>query len=410
MLRRKILFLLESLARGGVQQGVLQKAPRMDSSRFDVRVWALRKGKKQREMEEEFLREGVKVEFIRTRGLGDTQGIFNLAKKLREEKIELLNTRSFYANMIGRMAARLAGVPVVIANYHHTYDHRWNAKYLAHERMLRAGTDRFVSVSQAVHDYLAPRIGWPEEKARVVYNGLNLKAFDLPMTKAEARRALNMPEGIPIVANIGRLTKVKDLPTFIQAVPKIVAACPETLFLVVGEGEERDELQRLAAPHGDRIRFLGSRNDIPAILRAADVLALSSLLEGLPRIVMEAFAARTPVVSTPAGGVEELLKNGSSGWIVPFSDPTKLAEGVIEAISNPEVAARFVEAAHREIQAYTLEGWVRRTEELFSEAMDEKREALREWSETTPEISKFRMMYSHAGYRLGMRKVMLLGK
>ncbi|MBI1784854.1 glycosyltransferase, partial [Candidatus Sumerlaeota bacterium] len=272
MAKTRVLFLLESLARGGVQQGILLKAPRLDNAKYETQVWALRDKKKHWEMGEDFARAGISVMSVPVRHLGDSRGIIALARKLREEKIELINTRSFLPNLIGRLAATLAGVPIKIANYHHTYAHRWNAKYLACERLLRGETNAFVCVSDAVRQYLEPLLDLPSPKIKVIYNGLDTGKYQIETTKRALREKLGLPLNCPIVANIGRLTAVKDVPTFIASIPAISARIPEALFLIVGDGDERPALEAQVRQQNlhERIRFLGSREDVPEILHAAD--------------------------------------------------------------------------------------------------------------------------------------------
>ena len=371
----KVVILLESLKRGGVQQGVLQLAPRLDKAKYALQVWALRSSGASWELAGDLEKAGIAVESVPFRNLADRRGIIALARKLGRERVCLLNPRSLFPAIAGGLAARLERTPVLIAGYHGTYAHRWTDKTILYQRMLAETTDAFVCVSQAVKRHIQPLLALPEEKVRVLPNGLDIGRFAVRADRKRLRARLGLPESGAVVASIGRLIKTKDVGAFIEAIPAIRKVFPNAVGLIVGDGEERAALEKRTASMGlqDAVRFLGSRSDVPEILNAVDCVALTSLIEGMPRALLEAFAARTPVVSTPAGGVPEILRDGENGLLVPFSNPEGLARAVIETLEDPDAAGRRAEQAFRDVQPHGLETWVRGTEAIFDEALKERR-------------------------------------
>ena len=384
------MILLDSLKRGGVQQGVLLLAPRLDRAKYEVQVWSLRDGKKDRALAGEFEAVGVPVAFYAVDGFHDRRGILKLAAGLRRGRIELLNTRSFLPNIIGRMAAVIAGTPVVVANYHHTYEHRWTRKYVACERVLRNYTASFVCVSKAVKDFLQPIVAFEDERTKVIYNGLDVQSYASGVGKEELRKRIGLPEGGPIIAYIGRLAPIKDVPTFIRSASVVLRDLPEARFLVVGGGESRKELEELVRSMdlGRVVSFLGSRQDVPDILNAVDCLVLPSLAEGFPRIILEAFASRTPVVTTPASGVAEIVEHEETGLIVPFKDTERLAASILKTLKNNEETLNRCEKAFLRVQEFTLDSWVQQVEDVFD--VETERE----------EYGKIEVFYANAANRL----------
>lgn len=374
--RVRVVYLVDSLKRGGVQSGVLLQAQHLDRDKYDLEVWSLRKGGW--ELVPELDEIGVRVVAMPVQDYGDREGILAVAERLIERRVALLSTQSFYPNIIGRIAAHVARTPAVIVNYHSNYNHRWTKKFVAWEQVLADDADRFICVSRAVHEALDRHIGLPEERVRVVYNGLDIEAMRIHHTRHEMRSILGLRADVPAIAMIGRLTAVKDVPTLIEAAPAIFAQHPEALILIVGDGEDREALKESVAQQGltGQINFLGSRGDIAEILHAVDCVVLTSTVEGFPRVIPEAFVARAPVVATPAGGVTEIVDHGRNGLIVPMKNPRALADAVIYTLDDHEATQRRVEAAHDDVQAFGLSRWIEAIEAVTDETIEQRRDEI----------------------------------
>ena len=157
-----------------------------------------------------------------------------------------------------------------------------------------------------------------------------------------------------LLAQVGRLTAQKDYPTFVAAAAQVIAAFPDVDVLIVGEGEERAALEARVAAQGlgSRVRFLGLRHDVPQVLAAVDVLALTSLFEGLSNVVIEAMAMGAVAVATDVGGARELLAHGETGFVVPPRDAGAVAAAVRTVLADPAMAKRLATAARGHVEAH----------------------------------------------------------
>ena len=172
---------------------------------------------------------------------------------------------------------------------------------------------------------------------------------------------------------MGRLSIEKGVTYLIDALKELRAKQADIRLLIVGEGEERANLQARVQLLSLReaVTFLGERADARQIIGALDVLVLPSVTEGLPNVVLEAFAYKTPVVATAVGGVPELVKDGETGWLVPPRDPRALAQAILDALSNPEEARRRAENAYKHLlEHFTVEKQVDKWEQALQAAVE----------------------------------------
>lgn len=258
------------------------------------------------------------------------------ARVLRAWRPDALVSFVYQANVLGRLAGRLAGVPVVISSVR---NERFGGR--GRELVLRA-TDRLSTItttnSQAAAERLVARGIVPRARLVVIPNGLD----PAPFQEASARRAairaeLGLADGRFVWLAAGRLEPQKDYPTLLDALARCAGPGPEHCLLVAGQGRLRPDLERLTGQLGmaDPVRFLGVRSDIPELVAACDGVVLSSRFEGLPNVVMEAMAGARPVVATRVGGTPELVEQGASGLLVDPGDPAALASAMGQVMAAP---------------------------------------------------------------------------
>ncbi|MEZ5850088.1 MAG: glycosyltransferase [Hyphomicrobiaceae bacterium] len=252
----------------------------------------------------------------------------------------------------GGIAARLARVPVLV----HVEHDGWHLEGGKDGRLTQMvewlSRPRHVAVSQAVSDSLAAVL--PHAEIRVITNGLDLARF-MPGDKAAARRRLGLPVAGRIIGSVGRLTRVKGHDVLVAAAELLPA---DVLVAIVGDGAEAANLHALASSRGvgERVRFLGQRDDIAAILPAFDVFCLPSRSEGLPRSIIEAQACGVPVVATDVGGVSEAICP-LSGALVPPEDPAALAVALTEVLAASSLLSPRPFVEQRFAWADTLAGY-----------------------------------------------------
>jgi glycosyltransferase involved in cell wall biosynthesis len=305
-------------------------------------------------------REGNLLDFAREKGveclqleslgreirlLSDYRSFRQLYRMMREFRPSIVHTHTAKAGLLGRLAARLAGVPVVVHTYHgHVLRGYFgpikNLLFRWLETLLSHSTDALIAVSESVRTDLVSLGVAPEGKIRVVPLGLELERLSTSLP----RGGLRLPRGIPpqsaLVGIVGRLAPIKDLSTFLEACTFVRKSFPDTHFAVVGDGEERSLLERRCEELGlaSSVHFYGWLSDMRTVYGDLDVVVNSSRNEGTPVALIEAMAAGLPVVATRVGGTPDLLGDGSRGTLVPAADPEALAAAIGEILRSPEGA------------------------------------------------------------------------
>jgi glycosyltransferase involved in cell wall biosynthesis len=287
-------------------------------------------------------------------GPHDAAAVAQMTRIIRRFRPHVLHTHTAKAGTIGRAAALLAGgaaPPVRVHTFHgHVFkgefsSARKEAAFVRIERFLGRSTTRLVAVSEEVRrDLIELRVAEPE-KIEVVRLGFDLAPFaadeDVKAANRSAvRRELGVPENAKLVAVVARVVRVKRIDRFVELAASF-ADDPNAYFVVVGDGDLRDELQAGAAAQrlGPRLIWAGFRLDIPAICHASDVVALTSANEGTPVCLIEAQAAGVPVVSTDVGGVRTVIRDGVTGFVVNENDERGVHAAVRSLLSDEDLAA-----------------------------------------------------------------------
>jgi glycosyltransferase involved in cell wall biosynthesis len=293
--------------------------------------------------------------------LDDLRTLLRLYREFRALKPAIVHTHMAKAGMAGRGAAFLYNLTRgraprarVLHTYHgHVLDGYFGkaatSVFINLERLLAKVSDRIVAISPAIRQDLLEiyRIG-REAQYRVVPLGFDLAPFAAvdDSARLDGRRALDLPAGVPVITTVGRLTAIKQHRLFLDAFKDVLAAHPEAMALIVGDGELRESLTAYASSIGvgDRVRMPGWRRDLPAIYAATDVFLLTSRNEGTPVALIEAMASGVPGVSTDVGGVSDVIGGRDTGRTAPFGDAAALAREVNELLAAPalrrEIGAR----------------------------------------------------------------------
>ena len=280
----------------------------------------------------------------------DLRAGIQLTRAMRAMRPDLVHTHLAKAGALGRAAAIRSGVPVIVHTFHghvlqEYFSRLKSAAFASAERALARRTDALVAVAPWVREeLLAMGIGRPEQW-HVVPVGADIAPLLVTRPDPrEARAALGLPPSGPVVGCVGRLVPVKDHETFLRAARIVLRHRPDATFVLAGDGELRERLQARARELlGDRAVFLGWVHDLAVLYGAMDVVALTSRLEGTPVTLIEAAASGTPVVATNVGGVGEVVRDRTSGLLVPPRDPAAVAANLIALLEDPEGARRMGE-------------------------------------------------------------------
>ena len=355
-----VLHLITGLAVGGAEKVLVRLIKKMDRKRFSTSVACMYNG--YGPLAEELSAEGIHIKDFQFTKRIDPLYFWRLYTYLHEKKPVILHTWMFHANVPGRVAGRLAGIPIIISS-ERTMGQESQSRYIMN-RLTGCLADYHICVSQAVAEFVKKRLRFPDRKIGVVPNGIDVNEFEHLPSQQEARRRSGLPSDQRLVGTVAQLKRVKRIDVLIRAMTLI----PEASLVIVGDGRERGSLETLAGSLGlkDRVYFAGQQNDVRPWLRSMDVYALSSDWEGLPLAILEAMAMGLPVVATSVGGVPDLVLDGKTGFLVPADDPEALARALINVLRNEKQRSMLGEEGHKRVSTdFSFQTTVSKTEEIY---------------------------------------------
>jgi glycosyltransferase involved in cell wall biosynthesis len=287
--------------------------------------------------------------------LDDLLSLARMVRLVRAFRPDVVHTHMAKAGTVGRLAAHVCGVPLIVHTYHghvfHSYfGRRKTSVIMTIERALAKLTDRIITVGNDQRDEIAGYGIAPRSKLVAIPLGLELEQF-LDTERGLFRRSLGVEKDVPLVGIVARLAPIKAHEVFFEAAARVRQRVPQVQFIVVGDGERRAELEALVTGLGLRpsVRFVGWRSDMPHVYADLDVVALTSRNEGSPVALIEALAAARPVVSTAVGGVPEVVVHDQTGLTVPPNDTLALADAIVELLQDHDLAKRLGQAGRRHV-------------------------------------------------------------
>jgi glycosyltransferase involved in cell wall biosynthesis len=305
----------------------------------------------------------------------DFRAPFKLIRLLRGAKVDLLCTHGYKPTVLGWLAAQRLRLPVIAFSRGYTTETIRVAFYECLERQILTRVSGIVFVSEGQKRRLES-FGIRAKRSWVVYNAVSAIA-DIGAGTAEIRRTvfrkLNIPEYMLMVVSAGRLSPEKGHRYLIEAIEKMGERANDAAFVFCGDGRCRkaleDQCRRLKIDK--RCWFAGFRQDMNEIFRAMDLLVLPSLTEGLPNVVLEAFAHSRPVVATEVGGVPEIVEHEQNGLLVPPGHADSLAGAITKLIASPNLRKKMGQEGHRTVGSkFTFEEQTRRLEAIYTEVLN----------------------------------------
>ena len=371
---------------GGAPQNALAIAEGLRRDRYEVSIACGRGEPSEEGIADRAEAVGIPVHIIPglQRGIDprkDLATFWRLFLVIRKGGYQLVHTHLSKAGVLGRLAARAAGVPVIFHTYHgdvfESYFSPLKSRiFLTFERAAAAVSDRFIEVSRAtLRRHVAYGIS-RRDRFRVISNGIDLSRFERPTGDIRTIRGhLDLPPSTPIIATVTRLVPVKRIDVLLKAAEIVVRRCPKVLFVIVGQGESEGFLRKRASVPSlsGKVRFFGHRSDIADLLHVFDVIAISSDDEGHPTSLIEAMAAARPVAATAVGGIPEVVEDGGSGLLVPRRNPDRLAEALLSLLEAPEKAkAMGIRGQNIARERYDVRRMVESVEILYREGLKAK--------------------------------------
>lgn len=363
-----VMQLTYSLRMGGSEKLAMDISMNLDPARFRPSVCALDlDGDLAQELERE------KIDHVVLHRKGLELDIFRrIYRLIRESRIRVIHTHHFTQLFFAALPARWAGARIIHTE-HEFFSYLQNPFHRRLIRPLSRFCERMTVVGPEIADYFVGTIGLPEQRVTVVPNGVDIPKFDCGREAARAEFGLS-PRDI-VIGTVGRLEPEKDQATLLEAFRQIKGESRSLRLLIVGDGSVAGELKAHAERIGisDRTLFLGYRRDIPKLLAAMDVFVLSSIREGLPISLIEAMAARRPVVSSDIGSVKDLVQDGQNGILVSPRDAAAFGKVLQRLVETAELRERLGEAGRRTVEAsFSLPVMIRTYEGLYQAALGKR--------------------------------------
>jgi glycosyltransferase involved in cell wall biosynthesis len=334
-----ILILDNELEMGGKEKLLFQYLERYDRRRFRVTVCCLKQG-------------GYYKERIRALGIPFHDGLLrhrydalsfrSLARILRAEKVQLIETFTHPNTALFSFLARQQGLVDRVLISHHAMGSGFRKRVLpSYIVPVLRRMDAHLAVADAQRRYLVDVEKVPRERVHLVYNGIDAEQYrpPAPGERDSARRSLGVPEAGLVLMAVGSLKPLKGFDLLVRAANPLLMAHPEARLVLVGDGRDRGMLETLARECGvgAQVVFAGLRDDVNVVLRAADLLVLSSRTEALPTVILEAMATGLPVVTTNVGGVPEIVESERSALVVPPDNEDALRTAIERAAGSVEL-------------------------------------------------------------------------
>jgi len=298
-----------------------------------------------------------------------------------KERPLVVHTHTSKAGFIGRLAAKLAGTPVIVHTPHgHVFFGYFGPLatrlFIFFEKKTAPLADRIVALTRGELEDTVKFGAAPRNKLCIIHSGVDLDKFrSLDPSRIRAfKKSLRIPDKAVLIGTVGRLVPVKGPEFLLEAAKELLPLHPEAYFAFTGDGYLRDSLERKARELGleKNILFLGWQDNVPEIIAAFDIFVLPSLNEGMGRVLVEAMALGKPLVASRVGGIPDLVEHGKNGFLVPPQDGQGLAKAIQLLLEDGELRAAMGRAGIEIAEKFSLEIMIKKTADLYEELLAEK--------------------------------------
>jgi glycosyltransferase involved in cell wall biosynthesis len=329
----RVAYVITTTAIGGAERQVFDLASEFRSRGWEVGVVCLAP------LHEQFLKlhdQGVKlVSLDMRRGIPDPRALWRMARILREWRPTVVHAHMVHANLLARLSRLIAPVPRLISTIHSQDEgSRW--RYWAY-RLTDRASDLTTTVSGLAVSEAVRRHAVPGDRIRLVPNGILTADYEADPTMRRRTRASLGLDGAFTWLSVGRLIDLKRHTDLLSAIQTLMDPAPDVRLLIAGDGPLRASLEQEVgrAGLGANVELLGEREDVPALMQAADGFVMSSVWEGLPMVMLEASASALPIVATDVGGSRDIVEDGVTGFLTPPQQPARLAAAMLRVMRLP---------------------------------------------------------------------------
>ena len=368
----KIALVIPTMDRGGAEKQVVLLAIGLHQTGHDVRVVLLtRDGPRS----DELRRAGIPVEVIGKKFKADPTALWRLVRWMKATQPDIVHTWLFAANSFGRVAARMAGVPVILASERcvDPWKHTWQ---FVIDRWLAKSTAVITTNSEGVRDFYVAH-GLPADLFKIIPNGvvdeMPAEGSGNALTREEVFATLEVPSDRKLILAVGRLWPQKRVRDLIWSGELVATTRLDTTLVIIGDGPQRGELlrHRDAVSRVNHVRFAGAREDVAHLLPHADAFWIASEYEGQSNAVIEAMLAGVPVIASDIPGNRDLVIHGETGWLFELGNEAQLVQHTLEIFENPEIVPPVIAAAKSRIETdFTVDQMVSRHVELYERLLE----------------------------------------
>ena len=380
MRKINLLYVITKLELGGAQKQLLSLISHLNRERFSPFLFTAKDGL--------LLPEALSINGLRIKRsrflerpinpLKDLLALIEIYFFIKKNKIEIVHTHSSKAGILGRWAARLANVPVIVHTIHGWPFHQWQNPiirqfYIFLEHLTAKVTHSLVAVCE--HDIekgIKFKISG-RRKYTLIHYGIDKEKFTDYNNFLNKREELNINPNQAVVGMVACLKPQKSPQDYIKAVSLVIKLFPRTKFLLIGDGILRPKIERLIKrlKLNEYIMLTGWRKDIPQLLSTIDIFVLTSLWEGLSIAVLEALASKKPVVATSTGGIAEIIRERQNGFLIPPKNINLLADRLITLLRDDALRNKMAEEAKNSIGLeFSLGHMVNRTQGLYENLIE----------------------------------------
>jgi len=367
-MKKNLLVLLTASYGGGAEGLVLNQMKYYNIGKFKLHVITLRKGN----LESSFAHiTNVRYQCLNSKGRISLRAIKKIIEYIKQNRIDIVHTHLFEADMYGFFVKILMPGIKLITTKHNTNAFRKKSYWGFLDMGFSFLADKILAVSKSVKEFTAKYEHIPDKRISVVYHGVDIEKFDVCPDAERVRKELEVDNNNFVVGIVGRLTEQKGHKYLLQAIADLRHKIPNICLLIVGTGELREVLRAnaYALKIENRVRFAGFREDMPAIFAVMDVLCMPSIFEGLGIVVIEAMLCNTIVVASRVDGIEEVIQNGKTGFLIPSQDSCSLVQ-VLDKIYQGNFDTQIItRARQRALNTFNFKNNLKRIEDIYIDLM-----------------------------------------
>jgi len=359
----RILHIIHQLGVGGAENGIVNLVNQMNPAEFDTGICTFSGGGSLTGRLDRFKTDLFE---LNKRNGNDPLLILRLGRKLRKWKPNIVHTHSWGTLVEGILGSKLAGVPIVVHGEHGTIQRKPLNLFI--QRLFWHMADQILSVSSAHRERISEVIKYPQNKIKVVLNGVDTMRFKPNLRFHQIREELGLNRDQTLIGTVGRLVPVKNHRFLLHAFAKLCEQCDSCWLAIVGDGPLEKDLKQISQDLGigSRVFMMGLRTDMPPILQAFDIFVLPSISEGMSNIILEAMSTALPVVATNVGGNPDIVQDGVNGRIVELGDIGGLSRILGELLEQKNSRKSLGEQARKMILTrFGLSVMVRNYEKLY---------------------------------------------